>query len=321
MKRLRSALTLSPRTTLIALGVVIAALAGTWYWHVSGARQETDNAYVNARIVQVSSLVMGQVVSVPVKENQYVHQGDILFELDRRPFETALAEAEGKLRQAEQGTRQDQSDVLAAQADVARFTADLGNAEANLRRTQQLVQQNFMSRQAAGGNYNEPSSYWDYVSNQAYYTLVLERSLAGACIDNDNDGVCDDVDNCPTISNADQKDTDKDGKGDACDVDNKIKLNVGTSPGYGKSGVTNVSVIGSPWPASVTAADVTVAIAATCKGANPTTVKASSLITVLGTTKRATFKIPAGLPPAMYKVWVTGPNVDTSNCSNMQVVP
>ena len=149
MKRLRSALTLSPRTTLIALGVVIAALAGTWYWHVSGARQETDNAYVNARIVQVSSLVMGQVVSVPVKENQYVHQGDILFELDRRPFETALAEAEGKLRQAEQGTRQDQSDVLAAQADVARFTADLGNAEANLRRTQQLVQQNFMSRQAA----------------------------------------------------------------------------------------------------------------------------------------------------------------------------
>ena len=149
MKRLRSALTLSPRTTLIALGVVIAALAGTWYWHVSGARQETDNAYVNARIVQVSSLVMGQVVSVPVKENQYVHQGDILFELDRRPFETALGEAEGKLRQAEQGTRQDQSDVLAAQADVARFTADLGNAEANLRRTQQLVQQNFMSRQAA----------------------------------------------------------------------------------------------------------------------------------------------------------------------------
>jgi hypothetical protein len=82
-----------------------------------------------------------------------------------------------------------------------------------------------------------------------------------------------------------------------------------------------VSVIGSPWPASVVAADVTVNIAATCKGANPTTVKATSLITVIASTKRATFKIPAGLPPAMYKVWVTGPNVDTANCSNMQVVP
>lgn len=139
---------LSPRSVLILLGVVIAATAGTWYWHESQQRQETDNAYVNARIVQVSSLVMGQVVNVPIRENQYVHKGDVLFELDRRSFEAALAEAEGKLRQAEQGTRQDQSDVLAAQADTAQQRAALTNAEANLRRTSQLVRQNFMSKQA-----------------------------------------------------------------------------------------------------------------------------------------------------------------------------
>jgi hypothetical protein len=176
-----------------------------------------------------------------------------------------------------------------------------------------------MSRQVAGGSYSEPSGSWDTVSNQAYYTLVLERSLAGACIDNDNDGVCDDIDNCPTISNANQQDTDKDGKGDVCDVDNKIKLNVGTSPGYGTSGVTNISVIGGPWPAGATANDVTVNIALTCKGASPTTVKAASLVTIIGTTKRATFKIPAGLATNMYKVWVSGPGIDTQNCSNMQV--
>jgi membrane fusion protein, multidrug efflux system len=139
---------LSPRTVLILFGVIIAAVAGAWYWHQSEQRQKTDNAYINARIVQVSSLVMGQVVNVPIRENQYVHKGDILFELDRRPFEAALAENEGKLRQAEQGTRQDQSEVLAAQADTAQQRAALTNAEANLRRTTQLVKQNFMSRQA-----------------------------------------------------------------------------------------------------------------------------------------------------------------------------
>lgn len=144
----RIAFRLSPRFVLILLGVIIAAVAGAWYWHQSSQRQETDNAYVNAHIVQVSSLVMGQVVSVPIRENQYVHTGDVLFEIDRRPFEAALAEAEGKLRQAEQGTRQDQSDVLAAKADTAQQQAGLTNAEANLRRTAQLVKQNFMSKQA-----------------------------------------------------------------------------------------------------------------------------------------------------------------------------
>jgi len=138
----------SPRSVLILLGVVIAAAAAAWYWHESAQRQRTDDAYVNAKIVQVSSLVMGQVIGVPIHDNQYVHKGDVLFEIDRRPFEAALAEAQGKLRQAEQGTRQDESDVLAAQADTAQQVAALDNAEAGLRRTTQLVRQNFMSKQA-----------------------------------------------------------------------------------------------------------------------------------------------------------------------------
>ena len=149
MRAPRRRLRFSPRGVLIALGILVAVPAGAWYWHAAGTQRETDNAYVNARIVQVSSLVMGQVVSVPISENQYVHRGDVLFELDRRPFEAALAEAEGKLRQAEQGTRQDTSELLATQADTTRQAADLANAEANLRRTHQLVQQNFISRQAA----------------------------------------------------------------------------------------------------------------------------------------------------------------------------
>jgi hypothetical protein len=77
-----------------------------------------------------------------------------------------------------------------------------------------------MSRQNGDGSYQEPSGVWiccpDW-TNQAYYTLVLERSLAGACVDTDGDGVCDDKDNCPLIANADQTDTDGDTVGDACD--------------------------------------------------------------------------------------------------------
>jgi membrane fusion protein (multidrug efflux system) len=136
------------RALIIAAVVLLGVAGGAWYWLTSGRSVSTENAYVNARVVQVSSLVMGQVVDVPVKENVFVHKGDVLFALDKRPFEAALAEAEGKLRQAEQGTRADTSEVSASEADVARLRADLGNAETSLRRSQQLVQQGFLSKQA-----------------------------------------------------------------------------------------------------------------------------------------------------------------------------
>ena len=136
------------RVLLIALAVLIVAVGGIWYWIRSGRTVSTEDAYVNARVVQVSSLVMGQVVDVPVKENVFVRKGEVLFALDQRPFEAAVAEAEGRLRQAEQGTRADTSEVSASEADVARLRADLGNAETSLRRSQQLVQQGFLSKQA-----------------------------------------------------------------------------------------------------------------------------------------------------------------------------
>jgi hypothetical protein len=77
-----------------------------------------------------------------------------------------------------------------------------------------------MTRQNANGSFAEPagSSYWEYYSNQAYYVLVLQRALGGACVDTDGDTICDDVDNCPQTANTNQVDTDGDGVGDACET-------------------------------------------------------------------------------------------------------
>jgi hypothetical protein len=55
-----------------------------------------------------------------------------------------------------------------------------------------------------------------------YYGADIEIATAtGPCVekDTDSDGVPDSKDNCDTVKNADQKDTDKDGKGNACDTD------------------------------------------------------------------------------------------------------
>ena len=78
-----------------------------------------------------------------------------------------------------------------------------------------------LSAQRADGYYN--AGGWNWIANQSYALLVLQRSVGGGCIDTDEDGVCDADDNCPATHNpadadGNQADADGDGVGDACDV-------------------------------------------------------------------------------------------------------
>src|ERR1700722_9198353 len=53
----------------------------------------TDDASVRANFIQIAPEVSGRLVQLPVKDNEYVKQGDILFVIDPRPYEYALQQA------------------------------------------------------------------------------------------------------------------------------------------------------------------------------------------------------------------------------------
>ena len=53
--------------------------------------------------------------------------------------------------------------------------------------------------------------------NDKYFDKATVMKYVATTVDTDNDGVVDDIDNCPAVANPDQKDTDGDGQGDACD--------------------------------------------------------------------------------------------------------
>ena len=57
----------------------------------------------------------------------------------------------------------------------------------------------------------------DFVPLVAGQTLRIKFRIDRPCVDGDGDGVYDARDNCPLTPNADQRDTDGDGVGDACE--------------------------------------------------------------------------------------------------------
>lgn len=85
------------RAVLLLLGPAVALGVGTYAYYTSGRIVETDNAYVKADVAIVSAQVAGPIATVAVRENQRVAAGDVLFTIDARPFEVALARADAQL--------------------------------------------------------------------------------------------------------------------------------------------------------------------------------------------------------------------------------
>jgi membrane fusion protein (multidrug efflux system) len=76
------------------------ALAAGAYWYVAGGQvMSTDDAYVQAETVGISTDVSGIVQGIDVANNQPVDRGQVLYHLDPRQFQIALDNAKANLAQ------------------------------------------------------------------------------------------------------------------------------------------------------------------------------------------------------------------------------
>ena len=86
---------------VLMLGGVAAVIVGAgYYWLTGGRIVSIDDAYVRAAKLPVATDVSGIVSNVAVREGQAVAKGDVLFSLDARQFQIALAGARANLAQA-----------------------------------------------------------------------------------------------------------------------------------------------------------------------------------------------------------------------------
>ncbi len=127
-------------------GVLLAAVAGGWFWLSGGRYVSSDNAYVHADLLLVSTDVAGVVQEIPVHEGQRVRAGDVLFRLDPAPFRFAVAGAEAKLRQTALSIEAMRQDYVRMQRDVAAQEAAVRLAQAQFDRYADLVRTSSVSR-------------------------------------------------------------------------------------------------------------------------------------------------------------------------------
>ena len=112
---------------ILAIVVVIAAIGGGIWWFLHRNQTNTDDAYTEGRAVLMAPQVSGYVVTLAVNDNQFVHKGDLLVQIDTRPYVAARDLAQAQLLAA-----QGQLDNAKANLDLAKetFPARLRQAQA-----------------------------------------------------------------------------------------------------------------------------------------------------------------------------------------------
>ncbi len=137
------------KPVIIAVVVVVALIALFFYWR-STFTEDTDDAQVDGNLYQVSSRVAGQVTKVDVEEEQIVHKGDTIAEMDPTDYQVALDQAQADLATAEAQYQQASvnvpitsnnvftqvstsgSDVLSSEASVQQAEAQAQAAKARI---------------------------------------------------------------------------------------------------------------------------------------------------------------------------------------------
>jgi membrane fusion protein (multidrug efflux system) len=107
---------------VIALLVVIAAVC----WIIESLNTvSTDDAYVNGHVTFVAPRVPGQVIRVLVDDNNRVHKGDLLVQLDKEPYEVQVNIAQAAVDAA-------QADLVAARAEAHAVEGQMRSLRFNL---------------------------------------------------------------------------------------------------------------------------------------------------------------------------------------------
>ena len=130
--------------TIVTLVVLLGLAYGGFEWYSSRHSEDTDNAYVQGNVIQITPQVGGTVTAIMADDTDFVKAGQTVVKLDPADAKVALDQAEANLAQTVRQVRTfyannsslaaqvalREADITKAQTDIARATDDLNRRQA-----------------------------------------------------------------------------------------------------------------------------------------------------------------------------------------------
>ncbi len=168
------------RTVLVVTALIIAALIAVVVWWVSLSGYETtDDAFIDARTVSISSQVNAAIVDVPVTDNQLVEAGAVLVRLDDRDYKVQLDQAKAQVDQAAANIANIDAQIVAQQARIEQAQQQTAQAQAALVFAQQQNERYQTLVKNGAGTVEAAQQYASgLLQAQAAYSAAQRNSIA-----------------------------------------------------------------------------------------------------------------------------------------------
>jgi multidrug resistance efflux pump len=126
-------------TGSVILIAVLAVLLKYWDYV---ANPWTRDGQIRAQVIQITSRVSGPIVSLPIKDNQFVKAGELLFEIDPRTFQASLDQARAQLDATGDDVTALEKQVEAAEAGVDVARAEIDQARSAIAQMAATIEKN-----------------------------------------------------------------------------------------------------------------------------------------------------------------------------------
>ncbi|RQT01391.1 HlyD family secretion protein [Burkholderia contaminans] len=131
----------SRRPAIVAIAAIALLLVALLVYEFDARDRGTDDAYVTGHLHVISPRVAGTVERVLVDDNQFVHAGDALVQIDRRDFDVRVAAQRARVAQAHADASRAHALIEQADAALVSAHADADKAELDYARARELTRE------------------------------------------------------------------------------------------------------------------------------------------------------------------------------------